>query len=349
MQKEAQQKIKLVNMNVWFGMDGRGLYRIGEYEPAARRNTRFAYLASGLQDLDPDIIALQEANKLPGYARRMARIMDYDAVWKVQNSGLKIIGFGIPVNFTAGNVILAKKGVDLKYLASERLSGTGLLWNNFSFHFTEMRNAMAAMVVICGHPLLIFNTQVHFSLILNDGWVKAVDRMSVRGEISDRQKDKIKKNLLRSHNRTEQDIIRLIGFIRKMTEKHNFPFIVTGDFNTTLESPALKKLVDEFRLLDPYRIKNPDLEGYTWDPAKNTNSVYDGSPFWADGISRRDPLNRLEAEFDRDTPRRIDFIFLSNHFSAEMIEAADLLFTESINDLHVSDHFGIQVVLNDLP
>ena len=121
-----------------------------------------------------------------------------------------------------------------------------------------------------------------------------------------------------------------------------------GDFNTTKESHALTNMIEELSLLDPYEIKNPGADGFTWDPEVNTNTAYDGSPFWADGVTPRDPLSRLEAEFDRETPRRIDFIFLSHHFTPDMIKSARLIFTEA-EPAFVSDHFGVEVIVEDIP
>ncbi len=341
--------IKLVNINVWFGMDGQGWWKIGDYETPQRKDARLQGLVSGLKALDPDVIAIQEANKLPAYAAKIARTLDYDAVWKVQNSGIKVLGIGIPLNFTAGNVILAKKNHHLKYITSRRLSGKGYVGNYFSFHFKEMRNAMVARVKIAGRPILIFNTQTHFSLIWEQKWEKTVDDLLACGTITLRQHKKMKRNLLDSHNRTEQDIAGMLDFIKQVVKKYDYPYLVAGDFNTTLQSEALKQMVSELKLSDPYQIHNPDTNGYTWDPRRNTNTAFDGSKFMADGKTLRDPLHRLSAQFDAGTPRRIDFIFLSQHFNTDMIQRANLVFTEPVDDLYVSDHFGVEVVLKELP
>jgi endonuclease/exonuclease/phosphatase family metal-dependent hydrolase len=63
----------------------------------------------------------------------------------------------------------------------------------------------------------------------------------------------------------------------------------------------------------------------------------------------RDPLSRLEADFDLATPRRIDFIFLSNHFAPEDIKSSRLVFAEPIDGVFVSDHFGVEVVVEGIP
>jgi endonuclease/exonuclease/phosphatase family metal-dependent hydrolase len=341
--------IKLININVWFGMNGQGWWKIGDYETRQRKGARLRGLVSGLKALDPDIITIQEANKLPAYAAKIARALGYDAVWKVQNSGIKVLGIGVPLNFTAGNVILAKKNHHLKYISSRRLSGRGFVSNYFSFHFKEMRNAMVALVKIAGRPILIFNVQTHFSLIWEQKWEKAVDDLMACGKITDRQHKIMKKTLLDSHNRTEQDIAGMLGCIKQVVNKHDYPYVVAGDFNTTLQSEALKQMVSELGLSDPYQIHNPDTKGYTWDPRRNTNTAFDGSEFRADGKTLRDPLRRLSAKFDAGTPRRIDFIFLSQHFNTDMIQRANLVFTEPVDDLYVSDHFGVEVVLEELP
>ena len=122
-----------------------------------------------------------------------------------------------------------------------------------------------------------------------------------------------------------------------------------GDFNATVESPEMVKLFKALDLVDTYAVKHPDKDGYTWDPANNPNTGYDASPFWANGITPRDPLNQLEDQFDRNMARRIDYIFLSYQFDPDMIKKADLIFTQPIQGLLTSDHFGLQVVLKGLP
>ena len=342
------EEVKLVDYNVWFGIDGNGTFKMGEYEDANTRALRFDLLTSGLLNLDPDVIGIQEANELPCFAKRLARKIGYDVVWKVGNSGIKIFGFGIPVNFTEGDAVLAKKGYDLKYLGAKRLSGSGIQRDHLSFHTSEVRNAMAALVTINGKKLIVFNTHTHFSLIMDEGWKARIDEMLSAGEITEAERDEMMAEMESSHEWTESDITELSSFVMEITQKYDYPYAIMGDFNTTKESHALTNMIEELSLLDPYEIKNPGADGFTWDPEVNTNTAYDGSPFWADGVTPRDPLSRLEAEFDRETPRRIDFIFLSHHFTTDMIKSARLIFTEA-EPAFVSDHFGVEVIVEDIP
>ncbi len=346
------REIKIANINTWFAVDYYGIVKFGEYETRQRRNTRFQLLAEGLKDLNADIIGIQEANKLPQYAKHLAQILAYDTLWKIENSGVKILGYGFPLNFIAGNVILARRGYGLKAIKtgrSARLSGKGIQTNYFSVHFSEMRSVMAAKVNIDGHALMVLNTQLHYSLLEDQNWKTELENMGRKSEITPEGKQALWDQIHQGQKRTASEIQQLNQFIRNLSAKVNLPYILMGDFNTTVESEAMQKLITDLKLLDPYRIKNPMKKGYTWDPVINPNTGYDGSPFYADALTPKDSVRKLEALFDRSTSRRVDFVFLSHHFTSDMIKEARLIFSRPVNDLFVSDHFGVLVVLKDLP
>ena len=210
--------ISLVNLNVWFGMDAHGRVKFGEYESKARRQSRFRLLCEGLKNLRPDVIAIQEANILPGYARKLADEIGYDAVWQITNSGIKFLGLGIPTNFAAGNVILAPKGHRLKSLGARRISGRGLQFQNFSFHFTELRDVIAAMVTIRNQSLIIFNTQTHFSVIWNRKWEKQLQQLVASYQLAPGQKLNLLNKIQKGQNRRDNEIFRIIAFVKKITQ-----------------------------------------------------------------------------------------------------------------------------------
>ncbi len=342
-------EIKIVDYNVWHGIDGKGTLKMGEYEPAAVREKRFKLLVAGLKEMDPDIIGIQEANKVRSYSKRLARDIDRDAVWKVGNSGIKLFGLGFPVNFSEGLAVFARKGSKLELLASKRLSGGGVQREWFSAHMEEVRYAVAARVRIADRPLIVFNVHTHFGLIPDETTRGKIDGMIARGELSYENKAALLKEIDEGHRWTESDIIALLSFIKETVRKYDHPYIVMGDFNTTLKSEALRKLIAELGLIDPWAIKNPGQKGYTWDPTVNPNTKYDGSPYQADGKTPKSGIDVLEAEFDRTSPRRIDFIFLSEHFGTESVKSARLIFNEPVDGAFVSDHIGVEVVLHGMP
>ena len=341
--------VRIVNINVWFGLEPRGIFKFKEYEKSEKRRLRFQHLTAGLKELSPDIIGIQEANKLPGYANRLAGALDYDAVWRAANVGIKLFGLGIPYNFTAGNAVLAPRAYNLRYLGACHLSGWGLQHKYVSFHFRENRDAVAALLTIRGRRLIVFNTHTHYSLISNQNLLDVLDDMARQGEISAGQKTDILNQIEAARKRREQEITRLLRFVQDTVKVHNYPYIIMGDFNTTMASPALQNLVLQLGLQDAYRLKNPTATGYTWDPSKNTNTAYDGSPFRPDGVTPKEPLKKLAALFDRNEARRIDFLFLSYQFKPDMIQKAELVFTEPRDGIFVSDHFGLEVMLAGIP
>ena len=347
--KTCTQDITLVNMNVWFGLDCRGILKFGEYQPGNIKADRFQNLTNGLKNLQPDVIGIQEANPLPDYIRKLTNTLDYDAVWKVTNSGIKIVGFGIPINFAAGNAILAPKTHEIKFLGSRRLSGMGLQTRYLSMHVRELRDVIAARVDIRNQSIIVFNTQIHYGVVWNKTWQQSLAAMIDSYNLPPKVKENLLESIHKSNRRRRQEISRLIDFVRETTQKYDYPYIIMGDFNAPVESSEMAELVTELGLLDTYAVKHPDNNGFTWNPAKNTNTGYDASPFWANGITPRDPLNKLEAQFDRDMARRIDFVFLSYQFEPKMIKDVNLIFNRPTNGLFTSDHFGLQVVLENLP
>ena len=342
-------EIKIVDFNVWHGIDGKGTVKMGEYETAEARAERYAGLVAGLKDLDPDIIGIQEANKVRSYSKRLARDIDRDVVWKVGNSGIKIFGLGFPVNFSEGLAVFARKGSKLELLASRRLSGGGIQREWFSAHLEEVRYAIAARVRIADRPLIVFNVHTHFSLIPDESTRGKVDAMIARGELSYEDKAGLFAEIDEGHRWTENDILAVLEFVRETVREYDHPYIIMGDFNTTLKSEALQKLIAGLGLVDPWAVKNPGRAGYTWDPIVNPNTKHDGSPFQADGTTLKRGIDALEAEFDRTVPRRIDFIFLSKHFGHESVKSARLIFNEPVKGRFVSDHIGVEVVLHGMP
>ena len=66
----GRHDIRILTINVWSGLTYRGTLQIGRYTDNPQK--RYALLLAGIRGLDPDIIAIQEANPLPQYAKRLA-------------------------------------------------------------------------------------------------------------------------------------------------------------------------------------------------------------------------------------------------------------------------------------
>ena len=107
----SAENLRVVTINVWAGLDYKGSLKMGEYQDEDTRALRTRNLVEQLKELDPEIIAVNEANKLPRYARSLSRELGYDRIYHVGLGGLRIGPIGLPVNLREGDVILAKKSL----------------------------------------------------------------------------------------------------------------------------------------------------------------------------------------------------------------------------------------------
>ncbi len=342
--------IKIVTFNVWHGMNRATFFNVDEYESPERRNMRFALIVESTKKLAPDILAIQEANTIPAYVKKLSQSLDYRAFWRITNCGIKLFGLGFPSNFSEGLAVLAKKEHRIEYIGDRRISGGGIQSDYFSFHTSSARYITATKITIDNRHLLIFNIHAHFALIPHEGLDKKIDSLIAKEKLPPENKKTIGDEISSGYQKTENEILKLLSFVKEITSKHNYPYLIAGDFNTTTGSPAVQKLIRELGLIDAFAVKNPGADGFTWDPFTNSNARnYDGSPFRADGKTLRKGVTALEADFDRSVPRRIDFILLSKHFTIEKIKSARIVYNEPKDGLLPSDHYGVEVVVEDIP
>src|SRR3990172_5075262 len=99
--------IRILTINVWTGLTYKGFLRIGEYPNDP--NKRYELLVREIRSLDPDIIAIQEANPLPYYAKRIATDLGYQVVYRAALGGIRLGPIGFPTNLREGGAILVKK------------------------------------------------------------------------------------------------------------------------------------------------------------------------------------------------------------------------------------------------
>ena len=93
--------IKIINFNLWHGMNLDSLIMFSEYETPEIRKQRLENFLKAAEKIDPDIITLQECNKLPGIAKKIAKKLNMDEIHKIDNGGVKIF-IGPPFNLKSG-------------------------------------------------------------------------------------------------------------------------------------------------------------------------------------------------------------------------------------------------------
>jgi len=343
----SSQTISILTMNVWFGLDERGIVKMKPLEPAERREKRYQILVDELRRLQPDLVAVQEANPVPHYSRRLARHLGYDEIHQVYNGGIKLGNLGIPINLKLGLVVLAKKRFHLRWVGARQISGDpfGIYRDFVCFHFTDSRYVMAGLASVEGKPFYIVHAHTYPGLPESHDILHLLDRQRDEGRISEEEYQTHLSTLQRSVRRQGKEIQKTLRFLKKTTA--GAPAVLLGDFNMTEDNPLMVKLVNEGRLWDTYRIANPKKKGFTWDSQNNENTRFSEIT-----VSRRDDLKRvyqrLRVEYDRIS-RRIDYIFLNSAFIKEQILESRIVLDRAVSGMHASDHYGVMTVVSFKP
>ena len=90
--------LRILDINVWSGLDYKGYIKMGEYETESVREKRYQALLTQIKQLDPDIIGIHEANKLPYYAKILAETIGYNVFYHVGVAGIRLGSIGLPWN-----------------------------------------------------------------------------------------------------------------------------------------------------------------------------------------------------------------------------------------------------------
>jgi endonuclease/exonuclease/phosphatase family metal-dependent hydrolase len=232
---QENSTLKVLTLNVWSGLDYKGIFKMGEYEAEEIREKRFSFLKEELKKLNPDIIFLQEINPAASYASGLADFLDYDEIHQVCNAGIKFGPFGIPVNLKEGDAILARKNLHLEEFDAVKLSGGfGLHGDLLSIHFCEANFALIGKIEVNEKEIILLNSH-------------------------------LKSGINHSDNRTE--------YVRKILDYFEYSdtnelIILGGDLNAEINSTEIRLLESRFLICSP-----PPGE-FSWDPLKNTNINY---------------------------------------------------------------------------
>jgi len=136
------KSLRILDINVWSGLDYIGYIKMGEYETYSVREKRYQALLSQIKRLDPDVIGIHEANKLPDYAERLAKAIGYEVFFHVGVGGVRLGPVGLPWNLREGDVILTKKYLNPQFAGRKQLSGWHV-GNRVTFHFSDATQVIA--------------------------------------------------------------------------------------------------------------------------------------------------------------------------------------------------------------
>lgn len=332
-QPASSQTLKVVTVNVWSGLDYRGVWRVGEYETADQREQRFQLLADELRSLDADVIALQEANPSGAFAGRLAELLDREYIHQRVNAGIKAGRIGIPVNLNEGIALLARKGLRLTREDVWDLSGTfGVFGNIGSLHFSEQNIALVGRIMVGDRPILVINTHLSAAVPESDTVLHIVSRLTDDPEIRERAIRDVRSG---ARSRMLQ-VERLMERIRQVPS--GLPVIVLGDLNADADAPEIRYIVDSMQFTDAGAAAGLDRSA-TWDPVINRNIT---GPLLQPAGSHSSVMEQVSIAYD-SIPRRIDHIFLNHHFSPSGVQHGRIVLNTPRKGLFASDHFGVYV------
>ncbi len=349
------QTLRLLTINVWSGLDYNGIFHIGEYESAERREKRFNSLLQQIRQLHPDVVFIQEANPVTSLSCRLADSLDFDEIHQVCNAGLKFCSIGLPTNFREGIAILARKSIQLELYDVWKLSRTfGAFGDAISFHTEEANFALVGKIMIDQVPLYLINVHLIATPTIDSLLAKQFAYLQAQGKIGEDEYQKTLDKLNDIQFLRPLEVQRLSEYIQTLPS--HSAIIVGGDFNSTIDSPELQSFVSSGKYIDTDintrennqeqnsdsipkdRTQNIDRQHYTWDSRSNENIQYSTRLIDASGDSLYG-YDYLVALYNQ-IPQRIDHIFLSDHFTSGDVIDSRIVIDSVVDGIHASDHYG---------
>ncbi len=334
---EAARVVRVVNLNTWIGCLPRGLIRAVPIEPPGHKQRRIAALLHELRARSADVVTLQECLPLPSFAYQIAQALDYDVLWRVGNSGMRVMGLGLPTGVERGEglAILAKKTLGLRPIGTKRLSGSGVVTNWCSFQLGPLRWVLAGLVNIRERPVIVATTHVSYSFPSKEsfhiGWAELHDRSVVKHREPPGWLVRMAKD---NDDVRDKELHRLAAWLRRLQDKHQAPVILGADFNLDPETPQVVDFLSATQFVNALPTFAPGM--LTWDPGGNDNISFDVDHRWPDGEDKPAFL-QLMAWLD-SIPQCPDHLLVSPGLT---LTDAGRAFDRHHDGILASDHYGI--------
>lgn len=337
--------MRILTYNVWHGLDGRGLVKRVPFEKPWRVRTRWQVALREISEAKPDLVLLQELNPFSYWRRELEKALSLKSVGTVDNSGLKIYGWGLPVNLQSGLCTLISDSFQIKSSVSLKLSGDRQAVGSHSLQFRESRYGL---MVILEHSTwgrgLVINCHLHHG----PQWREEIlDRACI--QLTHRQREKICEMLRRGDWRRNKESEVILGYL---SEK-SFDWIIWGgDLNADTKSPLYHKILGEG--FKDVCTEVGDGEIWTWDFYHNRENRELQKNFCLPldfkGIGLTEGQESLlwkELREQGKVAKRIDHLFFRSDFNIQVREA-HLFATQNVKGygFKPSDHFGLMTDLD---
>ena len=335
-----KRSLKVVNINIWSGLDYKGIIKMGEFESREKIQKRYDLLIDRLKELDADVITMQEVNPLPRRAKQFAKELNMDVIYHVSEAGIQAGCIGIPVNLRQGDAIFSKKELNLEWVGRKRLTG-GLAGNFFAFHFDDGAQVLAGKIQFDGVPIHIFTTHWHASVPDLKRYRDSAEGYGSKLGCSADKIEEAKQTLTSEAEWRFTEAQGTVAYIQEICGD-SLPFILTGDFNATTEMEEIHTL-DSLKVIDSFLEFYNETEGITWDAEHNTNVIMqypENTELHVNSI-----YNLLDYDFNRES-YRIDYIYYHPGNSKLNAVSSSVILNSPQDGIFPSDHYGVQTEFN---
>jgi endonuclease/exonuclease/phosphatase family metal-dependent hydrolase len=304
---EGSWPLRVLTINVWSGSDYQGVWSFGDWESKATREQRYQVLLSQMRSIEPDVLFLQEANPVGQYASRLARALDMEEIHQVCIAGIKFGPVGIPAGFKEGNVILARRDLNLFKVDEWKLSGgPGIYSDAVTVHFDETISSLVGGIIVDSAVVYLVNNHLRAAPWADTAISDSLAVLQRTGHISPAEYQSVLKRWQAGLALRRTEVHRLLDKLRRLPAKS--PVIVAGDFNALSSSPEIRDFCSQGKFHDTGQ---PDTssQNVTWDPFHNTNTTFSYHTADARGHDL-DLWNRL-GSLGSSRAGRIDYVFLT--------------------------------------
>ncbi len=332
--------LKILNYNVWHGLNPTSILRFGQYESAHQRELRYAGFLAQARAFDPDVLLLQEVNPAPSMSRRIARDLGLDVVWQIDNSGVKLGPIGLPSNLRSGLTTLARKGLDLKKVGAKKLSGPRGLCNDWvTWQFDEFRYLLAATITVKGREILLLNTHLHHGPELTLRTRQAMDSLVKEGVITKERAGEILGVIGKASDRRRRELETVMNYVQSRGHWSS-PTIFAGDFNASPDAAELMWMKNDLGFQSMTVDESAKDFFFTWDWERNKNTHQIDSFVPVNSFAEAQ-VNQAIHDLEIGLSRRIDYILFRNAAGVFKVQDSGLFGAALQDGRMASDHFGI--------
>lgn len=316
----ADTNIRIVSINAWSGLTYSGTFRVGRYETADEAAFRYGILVRQLENLEPDIVIVNEANPLPAYAKRLARDLDMGFVYAIRAGGVRLGPVGFPVNLREGDVVLIKEPLSIEYLGNRDILG-GASGNVGSFTLKETTHLLLTRIVVGGTELYVIVTRWTDTEPATRENLDQLAALYTEGTLTSEEYLSRVHSAVEGNNRRITEAEATIAIVEEFAEESQI--ILAGSLHAVPGSRPVEILL-EAGFTDAFGDATQD---FTRDAERNSIRREYFPPVDGGGIERS----------------RVDYLLIRGDRLS--VASREIAFDDATFDTHPSDHFGLVVDL----